>query len=111
MGPEEIAAYWRQATATQHDFQLQFATPVVEVDRVAVEWWATMRDPDWYLEASSPEVTLPGCLLLRFVPNGRCAKLREYYNPHFGATLPARLGNVTPGISATGGPRFNHKLS
>lgn len=92
VGSAAIAAYWRRATATQQDFQLQFGTPLIDGNRVAVEWWANMRDPDWRPEAATPEVTLPGCLLLRFAPDGRCAELREYYNPSFGASISAPAG-------------------
>jgi len=47
--------------------------PFVDGNRVAVEWWTTMIDDDL-------EVTLPGCLLLSFDDDGRCANLREYWN-------------------------------
>jgi hypothetical protein len=47
--------------------------PFVDGDRVAVEWWTTMID-------EGEEVTLPGCLLLHFGPDGRCVDLREYWN-------------------------------
>ena len=47
--------------------------PIVTDARVAVEWWTTMVDPD------EGEVTLPGCLLLRFAPDGRCRDLWEYW--------------------------------
>lgn len=84
-GRAEIAAYWRQATSTQRDLQLRFGQPVVDGNRVAVEWWALMRDPDWRPDAE--EVTLPGCLVLRFADDGRCEELREYYNPLFGSKV------------------------
>jgi ketosteroid isomerase-like protein len=92
VGSEAIAAYWRRATDTQQDLALHFGRPIVEGDRVAVEWWATMRDPEWRPDAQSEEVTLPGCLLLRFSAGGLCVHLREYYNPLFGSTvLPPQL--------------------
>jgi hypothetical protein len=47
-------------------------TPFIERDRVAVEWWTTMI-------GGGDEVTLPGCLLLRFDADGRCSDLREYW--------------------------------
>lgn len=94
VGREAIAAYWRHATATQQDLELRFGTPVLEGDRLAVEWWAVMRDPEWRPDAPSDTVTLPGCLLLRFTDQGLCAELREYYNPVFGAAVspPLRWG-------------------
>jgi hypothetical protein len=47
--------------------------PIAQDNRVAVEWWTTMREEDG-------EVTLPGCLVLRFARDGRCEELREYWH-------------------------------
>jgi hypothetical protein len=47
--------------------------PIITDDRTAVEWWTTMIDPD------EGEITLPGCLLLRFATDGRCHDLWEYW--------------------------------
>jgi hypothetical protein len=47
--------------------------PFVDGVRVAVEWWTTMIDDD-------QEVSLPGCLVLRLGPDGRCTELREYWH-------------------------------
>ena len=70
VGREAIRAYWARATAAQEQVEIRFGEPVVAVHRVAVEWWATMRE-------AGEEVTLPGCLVLRFAPDGRCEELRE----------------------------------
>lgn len=80
-GHDEIRAYWRQAAGQQRDARVRMGTPYVDGDRVAVEWWATM------LEDGEP-VTLPGCLLLRFAPDGRCTELREYWNRAIGHHEP-----------------------
>jgi hypothetical protein len=48
--------------------------PITTDARVAVEWWTTMIDPD------EGEITLPGCLLLRFAADGRCEELWEYWH-------------------------------
>jgi len=56
--------------------------PVVDSNVVAVEWWTTMDDPD------DGEITLPGCLLLQFAPDGRCFDLREYWNVEDGRLPP-----------------------
>ncbi|MDL4817358.1 nuclear transport factor 2 family protein [Actinomadura opuntiae] len=93
VGRAAIAAYWRKATRTQQDLDLRFGAPVVEGDRATVEWWATMRDDDWYPAKDPSEgVTLPGCLVLTFAPDGRCAELREYYNAAFGPLKTAPDG-------------------
>jgi hypothetical protein len=92
VGKEALVAYWRRATATQRELDLRFGVPVVDGCRMTVEWWALIRDPDWRPGASTDWVTLPGCLVLTFTPDGRCAELREYYNPVVGAAIPAPSG-------------------
>ncbi|MGE5287220.1 MAG: nuclear transport factor 2 family protein [Micromonosporaceae bacterium] len=93
VGRDAIRAYWQRATKTQRELDLRFGVPVCQGDRAAVEWWAVMRDDEWRPgEASADGVTLPGCLMLSFTPDGQCAELREYYNPHFGERIPAPEG-------------------
>jgi uncharacterized protein (TIGR02246 family) len=92
LGRDAIRAYWTRATATQRDLDLRFGRPIVAGDRAAVEWWAVMRDPDWGSARADDSVTLPGCLILRFVPGGLCADLREYWNADFGRAVPAPAG-------------------
>jgi SnoaL-like polyketide cyclase. len=94
VGRDAIAEYWRRATATQQDLELRFGTPIRESNRVAVEWWAVMRDPEWRPEAAGHWVTLPGCLVLRLDADGLCSALREYYNPAFGEAIAAPPGWV-----------------
>jgi uncharacterized protein (TIGR02246 family) len=72
-GRAAIRAYWRSATATQADVSVRFGRPIVEGAHVAVEWWTTMREGDG-------NVTLSGCLVLRFAADGRCQELREYWH-------------------------------
>ena len=81
VGREAIRAYWRESTASQQDLRLRFGRPLVHGNRVAVEWWATMRD-------SARDITLPGALILRFSPGGRCEELREYWHDEDGRTDP-----------------------
>jgi ketosteroid isomerase-like protein len=73
IGPDGIRAYWNSATSTQESADVRMGTPFVAGDLVAVEWWTTMVD-------DGVQITLPGCLLLRFAPDGRCRTLREYWN-------------------------------
>lgn len=70
VGSEAIRAYWLGATGSQDELDLRFGEPVVSGNRAAVEWWVTMRD-------EGQEITLPGCLMLRFAADGRCEELRE----------------------------------
>lgn len=73
VGHEGIRAYWEGVTSVQRDAAVKMGRPFVDGSRVAVEWWTTMV-------SGGEEVTLPGCLLLRIEPDGRCSDLREYWN-------------------------------
>jgi predicted SnoaL-like aldol condensation-catalyzing enzyme len=72
-GHDGIAAYWTEVTADQRDVRVRFGDPIVDGDRVAVEWWTRMR-------AGGGPVTLVGCLVLAFAADGRCRDLRECWN-------------------------------
>ena len=72
-GHDGIAAYWTKACADQQDVQVHFGDPIVDGDRVAVEWWTTMH-------ADGDPITLVGCLFLTFAADGRCQALREYWH-------------------------------
>jgi hypothetical protein len=80
-GSDAIRRYWRRGAGTQRDVVVRMGRPVVR-DRVAVERWTTMTDPD------DGEVTLPGCLLLRFAPDGRCRDLWECWPVQPGRRRP-----------------------
>jgi SnoaL-like domain len=72
-GHDGVAACWDRATADQQEVRVRFGDPVVDGDRVAVEWWTTMRVAD-------DPTTLAGCLLLAFAADGRCRALRECWH-------------------------------
>jgi ketosteroid isomerase-like protein len=80
-GHSEIRAYWRRGAGAQQDTHVRMGSPLFDGDRVTVEWWATMID-------DGEALTLPGCLLLRFAQDGRCAELREYWNVETGHREP-----------------------
>ena len=82
VGHDAIRAYWARAAGTQRNVEVRMGEPVVEGNVVAVEWWTTMEDDE------DGEVTLPGCLLLQFAPDGRCLDLREYWNVEAGRREP-----------------------
>jgi ketosteroid isomerase-like protein len=98
-GHDGVAAYWDRATAGQEDVRVRFGDPIVDGDRVGVEWWTTMR-------AAGDPVTLVGCLLLHFAPAGRCRSLRECW--HLSEDLrppPPDWGQVDPPVgSGPAGP-------
>jgi hypothetical protein len=81
VGHDGISAYWRRVTSAQSDVQVRMGRPFVDGDRVTVEWWTTMA-------VDGDDVTLPGCLLLLFAPDGRCRSLREYWNLTAGRVEP-----------------------
>lgn len=81
-GLDAIRAYWQGAAGSQREVAVHMGRPVVTPSRVAVEWWTTMIDPD------DGEITLPGCLLLRFAPDGRCYDLWEYWQVQPGRQVP-----------------------
>ncbi len=73
LGTDAIRQYWRRGAGTQREVSVRMGRPISTGDRVVVEWWTTMIDPD------EGEITLPGCLLLRFALDGRCQDLWEYW--------------------------------
>lgn len=85
-GRAAIQDYWQRATASQEDLELRWGTPIVAGNRLAVEWWATMRD------AEDGDLTLPGCLIVRFAADGLCEELREYWHLEMGRRIPAPAG-------------------
>jgi SnoaL-like domain len=82
LGHDAIRGYWASAAGTQRDVDVRMGEPLVNGNIVAVEWWTTM------LDAEDGELTLPGCLLLQFAPDGRCFDLREYWNVEDGRREP-----------------------
>jgi ketosteroid isomerase-like protein len=82
VGRGEIRAYWRRAAERQENVHVTIGRPVVQGLRAAVEWWTTLVD------AEDGESTVPGCLVLRFVEDGRCGELREYWHSGSGFVAP-----------------------
>jgi hypothetical protein len=80
-GPEGVRTYWTEVTSTQEDVRVLMGAPFVDGDRVAAEFWTTMR-------SDGAEITLPGCLLLRFGADGLCTALREYWHVEQGRLDP-----------------------
>jgi ketosteroid isomerase-like protein len=73
VGHDRIRAHWDGVTGQQSEARVAMGRPFVDGNSVAVDWWTTMV-------SEGEEVTLPGCLLLRFGSDGRCSDLREYWN-------------------------------
>ncbi len=53
-------------------YEVRFGKPVVEGSRAAVEYWTTMKE-------KVEDVTLAGCVMLRFAKNGLCTELHDYW--------------------------------
>ena len=71
-GTTEILAYWERATATQVGLEIRLGSTIQQGNRASVEWWAAWTE-------KGKGVTLLGCLVLQFAPDGRCEELREYW--------------------------------
>lgn len=84
VGHDGIHGYWQGATSTQSGVRVRFGEPISAGAKTAVEWWTTMR-------SGGSDVTIPGCLVLRFAADGRCEELREYWH------LEERLVEPPPG--------------
>jgi hypothetical protein len=87
VGRNGVEDYWTNVTAVQSQVQVRMGSPVIDGHRVVVEFWTTML-------AGGSELTLPGCLLLRFDDDGLCTDLREYWQ-----TLP-EIRSPPPGWGA-----------
>jgi ketosteroid isomerase-like protein len=81
VGHDAIRAYWTGATSEQEAVSVAFGEPMAAGRRAAVEWWTRMRQ-------EGEDVTLPGCLVLRFAADGRCEELREYWHVEPGLAEP-----------------------
>jgi len=96
LGSQAIRSYWQRGAGAQRNVTVRMGWPIAAAGRVAVEWWTTMTDPD------EGEVTLPGCLLLRFAADGRCSDLWEYWQVQPGWREPPEGWGGLPG--RPGGP-------
>jgi nuclear transport factor 2 (NTF2) superfamily protein len=74
---EDAAGYSRRAFAGESEVEARFGSPLVDGRRVAVEYWATLRE-------DGEEATLAGCDVLRFAADGRCCELCEYWSRRSG---------------------------
>lgn len=81
LGHHGIRAYWARAVGPQRCTEVRMGEPVVDGNVVAVEWWTTTDEGEG-------RVTITGCLLLQFAPDGRCFDLREYWHLEPGTLRP-----------------------
>jgi len=69
---EDPLAYVRRVLAVESDVEARFGRPIVDGDRAAVEWWATLLE-------DGREITLAGCSWLRFDDQGLVTEQRDYW--------------------------------
>ena len=70
--PGGARGYTTWAFAEEEAIECHFGQPIVEGDRAAVEWWATLRE-------GGRDVTLIGTSVLRFEADGRVVDHRDYW--------------------------------
>ncbi len=105
LGSDAIRQYWQRGAGTQREIAARMGQPITTDSRVAVEWWTTMIDPD------EGEITLPGCLLLRFAPDGRCQDLWSTGRSNWAGKPRPTAGarNHKPGHRPGSGEDSGHK--
>jgi len=71
-GRKSILDYTLGALDVGQVYEVRFGKPVAEGSRAAVEYWTTMRE-------KVEDVTLAGCVMLRFAKSGLCKELHDYW--------------------------------
>ena len=71
-GRKSILDYTLGALDVGQVYEVRFGKPVVEGSRTAVEYWTTMKE-------KVEDVTLAGCVMLRFAKSGLCKELHDYW--------------------------------
>ena len=71
-GRKSILEYTLGALDVGQVYEVRFGKPVVEGSKAAVEYWTTMKE-------KLNDVTLAGCVILRFAKNGLCKELHDYW--------------------------------
>ena len=86
-GPDEVRAYVLRVFGEEENPQAVFGAPIVDGNRAAVPWWATIRE-------NGADTTLAGTSLLRFDTAGLVIEQWDTWNV---------VGEHRP-APATGGP-------
>jgi ketosteroid isomerase-like protein len=73
VGQEAVADFLRNEESEQGTATVRMGTPIIDGNRVAVEYWVTKTNGD-------EEATLTGCLMAQLDPtDGRCKRIHEYW--------------------------------
>jgi SnoaL-like domain len=94
IGPDGVRAYVQASFDEEEEIRAWFAEPVVEGDRAAVAWWATMTE-------EGRETTFAGTSLLRFDSEGLVLSQWDAWNQTDGREQP-RPGWASSGAAAGG---------
>lgn len=74
-GRAGVVEYVRWAFSGERAVRVCFGEPLVAGDVAVVEYWATLVE-----EPDGKPVTIAGCALVRFRPDGLVAEARDYWN-------------------------------
>ena len=80
-GKKAIFDYTLGALDVGEVYEVRFGKPIVEGYRAAVEYWTTMKE-------KVEDVTLAGCVILRFSKSGLCKELHDYWILQTGRLSP-----------------------
>ncbi|MGH9168511.1 MAG: nuclear transport factor 2 family protein [Acidimicrobiia bacterium] len=72
-GRDGVRAYVSRVFGEEADPQVHFGTPIVDGDRAAVPWWASLRE-------EGVDTTLAGTSVLRFDPDGLAVEQWDAWN-------------------------------
>ena len=84
-GSEGVRSYVTRVFSEEDDPRAWFADPVVEGDRAAVSWWASLREND-------TDTTLAGTSTLRFDAEGLVVEQWDAWNTARGRRDPPTTG-------------------
>jgi ketosteroid isomerase-like protein len=84
-GAAGVREYVAHAFAEEEDVRAWFGEPVVQGERAAVEWWASMRE-------NGRDVTFAGTSVLRFDGEGLVVEQRDTWNETEGHAPPPGWG-------------------
>jgi len=81
-GRQAVVDYVRWSFSTEAATEVRFGPPLVDGDLAVVEYWVTA------VEHEGGPVTLAGCGLLRFDPDGLVVEARDYWHTAEGHQRP-----------------------
>ncbi|HEX6129572.1 MAG TPA: nuclear transport factor 2 family protein [Candidatus Limnocylindria bacterium] len=89
-GSDGVREYVAGAFADERGVRAWFGTPIVDGDRAAVEWWASLVE-------EGREITLAGTSVLRFGRDGLVIEQRDTWNQADGRSEPPAGWGGEPG--------------